>query len=301
MRFNWLRQHEQWLKSVLCGHYRLSPMQVYRQYDRSWVQWSAMDALVLKWVALQVEHELPKHPHCHHLKGHDGVAGASRRVTDAWRSSNWHYVYRTDIRGYYRHILKHQVDSQLRWHVHDPVCRELCRQWLYYSVEDGGDIHTPKTGICRGSALSPLIGGSLLWHIDDDFSKREDLFYARYMDDFIIFTRTRWHARRAIKRLLGALTREGFDTHPDKTKLGRIEKGFDWLGQWYAEEGICVSPRAKMNHRERMTRLYEQARRRKLSQAETERRVREYETRWMTWAKHLLRNAVGLPVLSKNV
>lgn len=41
----------------------------------------------------------------------------------------------------------------------------------------------------RGNALSPLIG------------RREDLFYARYRDDFIIFTQTQWHLRKAIKRL----------------------------------------------------------------------------------------------------
>ncbi|WP_261437494.1 hypothetical protein [Serratia proteamaculans] len=78
------------------------------------------------------------------------------------------------------------------------------------------------------------------------------------MDDFIIFTRTRWHARRALKRLLSALTREDYEAHPDKTQLGRIEKGFDWLGLWFAEKSIHISPRAKQNHRDRCARLYEQ-------------------------------------------
>ena len=44
---------------------------------------------------------------------------------------------------------------------------------------------TPEKGICRGSALSPLIGASLLRHVDHYFATREELFYARYMDDFI--------------------------------------------------------------------------------------------------------------------
>lgn len=106
-------------------------------------------------------------------------------------------MYRTDIRGYYRHILKLQVGSQLRWHVQDPVC--------------------------RGSALSPLIGGSLLRYVDHYFATREELFYARYMDDFIIFTKTRWYLRKAIKRLHEFFDQEGFETHPDKTQLGRLE------------------------------------------------------------------------------
>lgn len=131
----------------------------------------------------------------------------------------------------------------------------------------------------RGNALSPLIG------------RREDLFYARYRDDFIIFTQAQWHLRKAIKRLHEFFDLGGFEAHPDKTQLGRIERGFDWLGVWYAPEGPRIAPRAIENHRERVARLYEQARYRKLSKTETELRVREYEAWWRTWAKYLLQNA----------
>ncbi|MFN3069110.1 hypothetical protein ACKWMY_13460 [Serratia sp. J2] len=94
-------------------------------------------------------------------------------------SHPWRHVYRTDIRGYYRHILKHQVAGQLKWHIEDTVCRDLCLQWLHYSIEDGGEIVTPEKEICRDSALIPLIGGSLLRHVDSYFSTREEIFYAR--------------------------------------------------------------------------------------------------------------------------
>lgn len=288
LRFNWPNRRTQWLNRVLAGEYRLSPMQFYLRHNKSWVQWSAHDALVLKWVALQIVDKLPLNPHCYHLKGHGGVSGSTRRVATAWHNPTWRYVYRTDIRGYYRHILKHQVDSQLQWHIHDPVCRDLCRQWLYYSVEDGGEIRTPEKGICRGSALSPLIGGSLLRHVDGYFGGKEDLFYVRYMDDFIIFTKTRWHIRKAIKRLHEFFDLGGFETHPDKTQLGRIEHGFDWLGIWYAPEGPRIAPRAEQNHREHVARLYEQARYRGLSKAEADVLVREYVARWNMWAERIL-------------
>ncbi|MEX3174717.1 reverse transcriptase domain-containing protein [Serratia quinivorans] len=290
LRFHWPHRKAQWLNCVLAGEYRLSPMVVFHRRSRHWVQWSAHDALVLKWVAMRVDGKLPRHAQCHHLKGHGGVSGSTQCVSSAWRSGEWRFVYRTDIRGYYRHILKHQVAGQLHWHIADAVCRDLCLQWLHYSIEDGGEIVTPEKGICRGSALSPLIGGSLLRHVDSYFATREEIFYARYMDDFIFFTQTRWHLRKAVKRLHEFFDVGGFETHPDKTQLGRIEHGFDWLGLWYAPEGPRIAPRAIENHRAHITRLYEQSRRRKLSKAETDLSVREYETRWMTWAKHLLQN-----------
>jgi hypothetical protein len=288
LRFKWPRQQFQWLNRVLAGEYRLSPMQVYRRRNKHWVQWSAHDALVLKSVAMQVEEQLPRNAHCHHLKGHGGVNGSTQCVASAWRSGEWRYVYRTDIRGYYRHILKHQVAGQLHWHIQDAVCRSLCLQWLHYSVEDGGEIRTPEKGICRGSALSPLIGGSLLRHVDHYFATREELFYARYMDDFIFFTKTSWHLRKAITSLHEFFDLGGFKAHPDKTQLGKIEKGFDRLGVWYSPLGPRIAPRALENHRARVARLYEQARYRGLSSTETEIRVREYEVRWMTWAERML-------------
>ncbi len=291
LRFQWPHQQAPWLDKVLAGEYRLSPMQVYRRRHRCWVQWSAHDALVLKWVSMRIASSLPRPRNCHHLKSHGGVRGSTDSISSAWRSGEWRYVYRTDIRGYYRHILKHQVAGQLKWHIGDEVCRELCLQWLYYSIEDGGEIYTPEKGICRGSALSPLIGGSILRHVDHYFAARGEMFYVRYRDDFIIFTQTRWHLRKAIKQLYAFFDLGGFEAHPDKTQLGRIENGFDWLGIWYGPEGPRIAPRAQANHRERVARLYEQARLRKLSRTEIDRRVREYETRWMTWANHHLKAA----------
>lgn len=73
LRFKWSLQQSHWLDRMLAGEYRLSPMQVISRYQRRWVQWSAMDAPVLKWVAVQVDCLLPKHPHCNNLKGHGGV------------------------------------------------------------------------------------------------------------------------------------------------------------------------------------------------------------------------------------
>jgi len=244
LRFRWPQRQRQWLDIVLTGKYRLSPMQLYRRQGKSWVQWSAMDALVLKWVAMQVAPLLPRRPNCHHLKGHGGVSGSTRQVARAYCRREWRYVYRTDIRGYYRHIVKGQVEGQLHRYIQDATCRDLCLQWLYYSVDDGGDIHTPEKGICRGSALSPLIGGSLLRHVDGYFAAREEVFYAGYMDDFIVFTKTRRHLRLAVKRLYEFFDAGGFDIHPDKTQLGRIEKGFDWLGIWYTPRGPEIAPRA---------------------------------------------------------
>lgn len=59
--------------------------------------------------------------------------------------------------------MHHQM--QMRLHIDDPMLTELVEQYLYYSVEDGGDIFPPDQGGCRDCALGPLMGATLLYHV----------------------------------------------------------------------------------------------------------------------------------------
>ncbi|WP_320734285.1 reverse transcriptase domain-containing protein [Enterobacter kobei] len=177
--------------------------------------------------------------------------------------------------------------NQLKWHVADPVLFDVIQQYVHYRGEDGGEFYTPPNGICRGCALSPLIGGSLLHPVDSFFNAQEGVWYARYMDDFLLFTRTRWQLRRSVKRLHEFFDLGGFETHPDKS-LGRIAQAFIRVGVWFTPTGTTIAPRAQDNHRARRARLYEQARRQGLSLTETELRVRTYESRWRVWAERML-------------
>ncbi|ELY3087856.1 transposase [Klebsiella aerogenes] len=290
LRYHWPQTGDALRRQVEGGHYRLRPMRVYRRGGRAWVQWDAQDALVLKWVSLNIAGVLPAHRHCLHIRGR-AVRQSVSEVAESLSGDGFRFVYRTDIRGYYRHIRKEQVMHIVQHYVADPVLQDLIRQYVYYSVEDGGEFYTPEHGICRGCALSPLIGAAILYHADNHFTARPGIYYARYMDDFLFFTRTRHQLRWCIKALYAFFEEGGFERHPDKTQAGRIERGFDWLGVWFGSEGPAIAPRAIANHRERRLQLYEQARRRGLSEAETTLRVQAYETRWMTWAEGMLKAA----------
>lgn len=156
-------------------------------------------------------------------------------------------------------------------------------------MDDGGEIHTPQTGIPRGCALSPLLGASLLYHIDADFGAMEDSYYARYMDDFMLLTPTRWRLRQCVSRLNHYFEWGGFKQHPDKTYIGRLSHGMDWLGADFNEYGATgVADRALRHHRERCLRLYEQACQQRLTHDEAMLLVQTYRTRWLKWARRLI-------------
>lgn len=100
--------------------------------------------------------------------------------------------------------------------------------------------------------------------MDETLSECRGIFYERYMDDFLLLSLTRWPLKRAIAVLQNLLAQDGFICHPDKTQMGRIDKGFDWLGQWFTSTEITRSPRSLTRAKERQIekekrlRLYEQ-------------------------------------------
>ncbi len=111
----------------------------------------------------------------------------------------------------------------------------LIGQYLRRTGERGGEFFDHDRGISLGCALSPLIGAFFL----DDLDRRMGslgLFYVRFMDDVLVLSPTRWKLRRAVRAVNGVLGALGLEKHPDKTFIGRIEKGFYFLGYHFGRK-----------------------------------------------------------------
>ncbi len=76
--------------------------------------------------------------------------------------------------------------------------------------------------------------------------------------------------------MLGSL---GLEKHPDKTFIGRIEKGFDFLGYHFGPDGLSVAKKTVQNFVARAIRLYEQDPGEALASA----RLGLYVRRWVRW------------------
>lgn len=289
LRFHWSHIQPQLSSKVASGDYRLAPLTIVQKAnDTRLALWSSENALIIQCLTEILKPQLPVHTKCEHVKGHGGGQRSIKNLHQCITKQGYRYVCRTDIKGYYANIDKTRLWQQCKEHINDAITLDLLHQFLHYSVEDGGLFHTPNKGIPRASALSPLLGAFHLHEIDAHFAKQSMLYYARYMDDFIILTNTRWHLRRAIKQLNAYLAAYGFETHPDKTFIGSIEKGFDWMGFWFTHLGCTqVAPRALNNHRQKRIRLYEQIR--KLPAQEQAIRMRRYVTRWEQWRDNTLK------------
>lgn len=249
--------------------------------------WSSADALVIRCMAMLTAEIFPSHVRCEHLRGHGGGPRSVYRLTEVIRTHNIRYVCRTDIRHYYASINKSHLYGQCCRYVTSPCLRHLLYQFIYYSVEYGGNIRTPARGISRANSLSPLLAALHLYEFDKLWDKHPSLWYVRYMDDVVILSTRRWHLRKAVSLLQEWLTGLGLQLHPDKTFIGCISKGFDWMGAWISASGIeKIAPRAMSNHHNVLLRLYEQIRH--LPKSQQQMRVEQYLVRWNRWAESLL-------------
>ena len=88
--------------------------------------------------------------------------------------------------------------------------------------------------------------------------ERLGLFYVRFMDDVLILAPTRWRLRTAVRVVNQVLGTLGLEKHPDKTFIGRVERGFDFLGYCFSPAGLTVAAPTMERFVARAARLYEQ-------------------------------------------
>jgi hypothetical protein len=74
--------------------------------------------------------------------------------------------------------------------------------------------------------------------------------------------------------------RHHLEKHPDKTFIGRIERGFDFLGYHFSRQGLAVAKQTIADFIEKASGLYEQ----KHSAALAATALEMYIRRWLRWA-----------------
>jgi len=229
LRFHWTRERPRIQAMLAAGQYRFSPLQVIREPDGETLHlWCSTDALVLKALACVLEEVLPIARSCSHVRGHGGVRGTVRAALRAMAGKG--FVVKTDVYHFYESIDHAILLDRLRQVVREEAILDLIGQSLHRTVERGGEFREITRGLPRGSPLSPLLAGFLLYPLDQALEAQSGCFYRRYMDDLLVLAPTRWRLRKAIRIINRGLAAAGLAKHPEKTWIGRTERGFDFLG-----------------------------------------------------------------------
>ena len=130
----------------------------------------------------------------------------------------------------------------MRERVPDRRLLKLVWGYLRRMVCEGGEYEAVTQGISLGCPLSPVLGALYLKPLDG-LMERLDLPYVRYMDDWVTLAKTRWALRRVVQQVNTLLDNLKLEKHPDKTFIGRIDRGFDFLGYRFVAKACVWPPR----------------------------------------------------------
>ena len=176
------------------------------------------------------------------------------------------------------------LEAQLRTVVADASILRLLHQRLYRTVEDGGLYHDITQGLARGNPLSSFLGALYLKALGVRL-KGMGMYYLRYMDDILLLTRTHGQLRWAARVLNQQLKDLHLEKHPDKTFIGRIERGFDFLGYAFSGGALRQAQQTLQLHAVRRLRCYEQQIKKKATPTEVTLHLEAYATRGQRWSR----------------
>ena len=279
-RFHRATLEPQWVAALRAGTYRFSPCKTYHGTR----VWCAQDALVLKALSLVLTPALSPRlsRDCYHLTGNGGAKGCVRATQAS--VGDYRYVCSSDVNSYYASIDHRLLMGQLAALIDDARVLALIGRMLDRLDDINAELFPATVGITKGNPLSPLLGAVYLDALDrtlGDYSRRHGLFYARFMDDWVVLCRSRWQLREVVRLMNQVLSALKVSKHPFKTVIGRLtENGFDFLGYRIGDHrvhGVGLAWATWVNHLNRLRQLYEQG--------ACVRSIGEYVTRWLRWVR----------------
>jgi hypothetical protein len=283
LRFHWHSIRRALLQTLNQQNYTFLPQSVVTKADGKTLHlWSSQDALVLKMLAMALPDALALSPLCTHSKGHGGLKATVNALHSAL--PEYTYVMKTDVKGYYESIDHTILLKQLDKDIADSFIWRLLVQFVKRTVERGGTFKSISCGISRGCPLSPVIAAYYLKGLDEQMAGDSRYFYRRYMDDIIVLAKTRWHLRKAVATVNQHFNQLKVAQAPDKTFIGKISRGWDFLGYHFDGKQLTVAAKTVEKHVLRYRQLYEQLSMKKATSDEMALALGLYVKRWQRWA-----------------
>jgi len=110
-------------------------------------------------------------------------------------NSGYHHIVDIDLKSFFDEV-DHCLLLQLLYRkVRCPITLRLIRKWLRAPIQINGKLTKRRKGVPQGSPLSPLLSNIILNELDKEM-ERLGLYYVRYADDFSIYTKSEYTARK---------------------------------------------------------------------------------------------------------
>jgi hypothetical protein len=242
LRRDWQQIKHQLLDALNDGSYQFSPLTRYEFSDATVSLWSSRDMIALKLITQALQQQMGEHlsKNCYHVKSRGGLKKAVTNTCTAL--PNYKYAMRSDIKGYYASIQFSMLLPIIESYVSHRVLLILLRNALRRTETTGGIFYDYyEQGIAKGSPLSPLLGCIALLPLDQAFAKIKGIYYARFQDDWIVLTKSKTALRKIIKVTHRVVNELKLQLHPTKNFIGKISRGFNFLGYYMDHQTILPS------------------------------------------------------------
>ena len=121
-------------------------------------------------------------------------------------------------------------------------------------MQDGVLFPTTK-GMPQGGVISPLLANIVLDALDRHLTSLGYLF-VRYADDFVVLTKERAQAEKALTEIDVFLTSQlNLELSPEKTRITTFSQGFDFLGFTIAANGVRMRQKSVERFRDKVRTL----------------------------------------------
>ena len=139
------------------------------------------------------------------------------------------WVLEGDITACYDRISHEWLDE------HVPMDKGILRKWLKSGYVERKTFHATDEGTPQGGIISPVLCNLTLDGLErllKERFKQRKVNFVRYADDFIVTGDTEELLRDEVKPVIETfLADRGLELSKEKTRIVRIEEGFDFLGQ----------------------------------------------------------------------
>ncbi len=127
-------------------------------------------------------------------------------------NSGYNHIVDIDLKSFFDEV-DHCILLQLLYRkVKCPLTLRLIRKWLRAPILINGKLVKRRKGVPQGSPLSPLLSNIMLNELDKEMEK-QGLRYVRYADDFSIYTKSNYAARKTGNNIYLFLKEQVETTH----------------------------------------------------------------------------------------
>ena len=148
-----------------------------------------------------------------------------------------------DISGFFDSISHKLIMAAVASEVADGNILRIIEKFLAAGVMENGVFKPTTIGTPQGGVISPLLANIVLNELDWRL-ERAGYRFVRYADDFVVVCNTRSQAEAALTEVEKIMADLELSLSPEKTKIARYGKGYDFLGFRLSSRSRTMRPKS---------------------------------------------------------